>query len=51
MASGMNIATAAVLLMNPDIIETVNRKMNTVNHLYFPPQFDRKFAKTSRKIL
>ena len=49
MASGMNMATAAVLLINPDIIETVRRKMKIVNHLWLPPFLARKSAKTSRK--
>ena len=49
MASGINIATAAVLLINPEMMETVNRKMKIVNHLWLPPLLDRKDAKTSRK--
>ena len=32
MANGMNIATAAVLLMNPDIIATVIKNTRTVSH-------------------
>ena len=36
-AKGINIATEAVLLINPEINATVSRKINIVNHLWFPP--------------
>jgi len=32
-AKGINIATEAVLLINPEINATVSRKINIVNHL------------------
>ena len=49
MARGIKIATAAVLLMNPEIIETVSRKINMVSHFLLPPFLARKSANTSKK--
>ena len=35
-ANGMKIATAAVLLIKPDIIAIVNRNIKILNHFLFP---------------
>ena len=43
------MATAAVLFINPDIIDTVRKKMNMVNHLRLPPFLARKSTNTSKK--
>ena len=45
----MNIATAAVLLINPEIIATVNKKMKIVNQGLLPPNLYKYLAKTSKK--
>ena len=35
-ANGIKIATAAVLLINPEISDIVKRKIKIVNHFLFP---------------
>ena len=42
------MATAAVLLIKPEIIETVNKNINIVNHGLLPPNLYKKRAKTSK---
>ena len=43
------MATAAVLLINPEMMEMVKRKINNVNHFHFPPIFTKLSTKTSKK--
>ena len=47
-AKGMKIATAAVLLINPEIIETVNKKINMVIHFLLRQLLIKISANTSK---
>lgn len=49
MANGIKMATAAVLLINPEIIEIENKKINNVNHFHLPPILTKLSTKTSKK--
>ena len=45
----MKIATAAVLFISPDKIETINKNVEIVTHLFWPTWLYIKSAKTSKK--
>ena len=47
-AKGIKIATAAVLLINPEIIETVNKKINMVSHFLLRQLLIKISANTSK---
>ena len=42
------MATAAVLLIKPDTIETVHKNIKIVNHLLLPPNLYKNLARTSK---
>ena len=45
----MNIATAAVLFIKPEIIETVTKNIDTITQTLFPPILYKNWARTSKK--
>ena len=47
-ARGIKIATAAVLFINPEIKDTVIKKIKKANHFLFPAFLYKKSAKTSK---